>query len=365
MKTRPVRTPLLALAATVLGAQRGAAQNVDVAWVIPSGSSLSPEATTVGGTATFTWSGYHNVYMHPSGTCDEANAVLVGSTSPAAYTFTSDNVGDVIFACDVGTHCESGQIVTVTVSEAAVANTDCSGSWSACTTACEAAADRTWSETTAQSGTGAACLATTDCADGEGDCVAVANTDCSGSWSACTTACEAAADRTWSETTAQSGTGAACPAVIACGNGDGSCVVTTTAVGTVNADLTVDAVLATILADGGTFAAGFVIDVSTLLGCSASQVVITNIAAGSVIVSFAVTPAADGTPVAASALTAAFSGVVSLPTAGVSTIAAISTPAVVTAPAPASAPSTSAGMKLESAVAAATATATALVALTL
>eukprot|EP01046_Picozoa_sp_COSAG06_P055271 COSAG06_NODE_10112_length_1748_cov_1.577926_1_plen_541_part_10 len=40
--------------------------------------------------------------------------------------------------------------------------------------------------------------------------------DCAGSWSACTTACEAAADRTWTETTAAVGTGAACPDAAAC-----------------------------------------------------------------------------------------------------------------------------------------------------
>ena len=58
--------------------------------------------------------------------------------------------------------------------------------------------------------------------------VALRDNDCAGSWSACTTACEAAADRVWSLTTAQTGAGEACPAATACGNGDGACVVTAT-----------------------------------------------------------------------------------------------------------------------------------------
>jgi hypothetical protein len=116
------RAPIIALVSAVLGTQRGSAQNVDVDWVISP--APPPETATVGGTATLTWSGNHNVYVHPSGTCDDANAILVGSSSPAVYTFTSDDVGDVVFACDVGSHCESGQIVTFTVSAGSV---DCTG----------------------------------------------------------------------------------------------------------------------------------------------------------------------------------------------------------------------------------------------
>lgn len=98
--------------------------------------------------------------------------------------------------------------------------TDCAGSFSACTSACEAAADRTWTETAAAAGTGAACPAATDCANGDDECVIA---DCAGTWSACTTACEAAADRTWTETTAAAGGGAACPDAAACAPGDDAC----------------------------------------------------------------------------------------------------------------------------------------------
>ena len=46
---------------------------------------------------------------------------------------------------------------------------------------------------------------------------------CDGSWSACSTACEAAAARTWAETNPQSGDGEACPAATACAPGDDAC----------------------------------------------------------------------------------------------------------------------------------------------
>jgi hypothetical protein len=99
-------------------------------------------------------------------------------------------------------------------------NVDCAGTWSACSTDCEPAADRTWTETTAQAGTGDACPEAVDCADGDDVCGrcpgstasnTVTSVDCVGTWSACTAACEVAALRTWVETTAQCGNGSACP----------------------------------------------------------------------------------------------------------------------------------------------------------
>ena len=101
-----------------------------------------------------------------------------------------------------------------------IPDVNCAGTWSACTAACEAADARTWTETTAQSGTGDACPAATACAADEGDCVAV---PCAGTWSACTAACEAADARTWTETTAPLAGGDACPAATACAAGDDAC----------------------------------------------------------------------------------------------------------------------------------------------
>jgi hypothetical protein len=103
---------------------------------------------------------------------------------------------------------------------------DCAGSWSGCTSACEAAADRTWVETTAMANNGEACPAAgtgPDCANNDGDCQKV---DCAGSWSDCTSVCEAATDRTWTETTPKEGVGADCLAAEDCGDGDGTCVST-------------------------------------------------------------------------------------------------------------------------------------------
>ena len=68
---------------------------------------------------TFTWAGNHNVFVHPSGDCTEDDASSVGASSPAVYTFVSGDIGTKVFACDVGSHCENGQIITFTVSAAA------------------------------------------------------------------------------------------------------------------------------------------------------------------------------------------------------------------------------------------------------
>ena len=87
---------------------------VAVDWVIPSGDSLPAVSANIGDTVVFSWSGSHNVYWHPTGTCDEAGAVQVDSGSSPA-TWTATEAGTFTFACDVGDHCEWGQVVTVTV----------------------------------------------------------------------------------------------------------------------------------------------------------------------------------------------------------------------------------------------------------
>ena len=99
---------------------------------------------------------------------------------------------------------------------------DCAGTWTTCTTTCEDAAARTWTESAPQVGGGAACPVAADCVGGDGACVI---NDCAGTWSTCSDACEAAAARTWNETSAQAGGGAACPAAVNCVAGDGACSV--------------------------------------------------------------------------------------------------------------------------------------------
>ena len=109
--------------------------------------------------------------------------------------------------------------------ETAGDDADCAGSWSACTTACESAAGRTWSETAAQGNGGAACPAAVNCAAGDGDCsVESADVDCVGSWSTCDEACT----KTYAVEVDAEGTGAACAVspgqTAACVAGEGACV---------------------------------------------------------------------------------------------------------------------------------------------
>jgi len=85
-------------------------------WVF--GTSLDAREFVVGETITFEWTGTHDVHIHPSGDCTEDGRMEVGLASPATYTFTEE--GTVVFACDVGSHCEDGgMILTANVMAAA------------------------------------------------------------------------------------------------------------------------------------------------------------------------------------------------------------------------------------------------------
>eukprot|EP00494_Astrolonche_serrata_P028902 UN29169 len=105
-----------------------------------------------------------------------------------------------------------------------VEDQDCEGTFSTCTAACETAAQRVFTETQAQQGNGLACPTATDCQEGQGECVAIVHQDCEGTWSTCTEACETAGQRTFTETQAQSGNGAACPTTTSCQEGEDECV---------------------------------------------------------------------------------------------------------------------------------------------
>mmetsp|Transcript_4449 Transcript_4449/g.5115 ORF Transcript_4449/g.5115 Transcript_4449/m.5115 type:complete len:750 (-) Transcript_4449:622-2871(-) len=96
-------------------------KKIKIDWFDPTSENVNAYdgiSATVGDTVQFQWSGYHNVYIHPSGDCLQDNAILVGSQSDtsARYTFTEDDVGKVSFACNIGNHCENGQFVTIRVS---------------------------------------------------------------------------------------------------------------------------------------------------------------------------------------------------------------------------------------------------------
>ena len=98
----------------------------------------------------------------------------------------------------------------------------CDGDWSECTVACEPGASRSWVETAAQSGTGAACPVAPDCLPAEDLCPPAVN--CSGTFSHCTADCEVSSQRVWVESIAQSGGGAGCPSAFDCATGDEDCV---------------------------------------------------------------------------------------------------------------------------------------------
>lgn len=84
-------------------------------WVIPYSGPKTFDAN-VGDTIVFRWGGgSHNVYIHPSGTCDLDGAILVGQQPDTEYTFTeadgSPEGNEMFFACDIGNgaHCNAGK----------------------------------------------------------------------------------------------------------------------------------------------------------------------------------------------------------------------------------------------------------------
>ena len=57
----------------------------------------------------------HNVYIHPTQSCDSTLSIEVGKAPGASYTFKFKDVGTVVFACQQGNHCAAGQIVKINV----------------------------------------------------------------------------------------------------------------------------------------------------------------------------------------------------------------------------------------------------------
>ena len=112
---------------------------IELDWFIPPGDSFPPGTVNVGDTLVFNWGGFHNVYIHPTGDCTETDRIEVGTASGASYTFTEADVGDLEFVCDVGTHCENGMRITITV--VSTVNTPLTVSPSAATTSPSGALD--------------------------------------------------------------------------------------------------------------------------------------------------------------------------------------------------------------------------------
>lgn len=91
-------------------------RTISIDWIVPMESEeediYSDQRVQVGDSVSFVWEGFHNVYIHPTGNCkrDDSVAVAVEGQN-ATYTFQDSDVGTVVFVCDVGSHCELGQIV--------------------------------------------------------------------------------------------------------------------------------------------------------------------------------------------------------------------------------------------------------------
>eukprot|EP00747_Dinoflagellata_sp_TGD_P169619 gnl/TRDRNA2_/TRDRNA2_199036_c0_seq1.p1 gnl/TRDRNA2_/TRDRNA2_199036_c0~~gnl/TRDRNA2_/TRDRNA2_199036_c0_seq1.p1 ORF type:complete len:176 (+),score=28.41 gnl/TRDRNA2_/TRDRNA2_199036_c0_seq1:30-530(+) len=106
----------------VLAATAASSCNHDVEWVIPSKpNALSPKA---GDTVTFTWPSvqYHNVWSLPDqaafDSCDFSKGTELAGTegSPFALTIPS-TPSEHFIACEIGSHCNSGQKIKLTVTE--------------------------------------------------------------------------------------------------------------------------------------------------------------------------------------------------------------------------------------------------------
>jgi plastocyanin len=104
----------LAVASSLLATVVVAQESIVVDWIIPSdGETLADVTAFVGDTVQFDWSGTHNVYLHPSMSCDRTGSSVVATTSGSIYTLVE--AGTYYFACHVGSHCDLGQHITVTV----------------------------------------------------------------------------------------------------------------------------------------------------------------------------------------------------------------------------------------------------------
>jgi uncharacterized protein (DUF305 family) len=90
----------------------GKGKTININWII---KNYMPMTAAVGDTVSFKWGGNHNVFLHPSGTCTQGGSKLVGSRSARTGSFKFTKPGKYTFACQVGSHCAQGQIVTFTV----------------------------------------------------------------------------------------------------------------------------------------------------------------------------------------------------------------------------------------------------------
>eukprot|EP00537_Pseudo-nitzschia_pungens_P004834 CAMPEP_0172356814 /NCGR_PEP_ID=MMETSP1060-20121228/1200_1 /TAXON_ID=37318 /ORGANISM="Pseudo-nitzschia pungens, Strain cf. cingulata" /LENGTH=264 /DNA_ID=CAMNT_0013077157 /DNA_START=9 /DNA_END=803 /DNA_ORIENTATION=+ len=87
-------------------------------WIVPY-TGPKEFVANVGDTIVFRWTqSQHNVFIHPTMSCDLTGAIEVGQTPGSEYTFSpADGGTEMFFSCDfgMGSHCVAGQFLTVTV----------------------------------------------------------------------------------------------------------------------------------------------------------------------------------------------------------------------------------------------------------
>jgi len=75
-----------------------------------------PLTVAVGDTVTFSWRGFHGVAEIDSEDCPVSfDNILAPETSSGEYEWTATEPGTYYLACQVGSHCSSGQKIKITV----------------------------------------------------------------------------------------------------------------------------------------------------------------------------------------------------------------------------------------------------------
>jgi len=117
---------LLSFTLFILPIRESVARTTSIDWFIagPTSDTYKGFTAEVGDKVTFEWTEAvgHNVFVHPTGDCEQDGRVSVGENfEGTSYTFTAADVGDLTFACDIPGHCLGGQIITFAVTDAPMA----------------------------------------------------------------------------------------------------------------------------------------------------------------------------------------------------------------------------------------------------
>ena len=118
-----------------------------------------------------------------------AGAVAAAKFASPVNTSECDQVASGANADNIKRLCKCGTDVVTSATTDVVTDVDCAGTWAPCTATCETAASRQWTETSAQSGSGAACPLPQDCQAGEGACSSLGTWTLSSPAQSCNDAC--------------------------------------------------------------------------------------------------------------------------------------------------------------------------------